>query len=167
MLEILGKIGFDWQVALANFINFVVIFFILKKFAFKPIHKIITERQNKIETGLENAQKAEANLIMADEIKNHKIEEARLKSNQIISTAQEKSDAILTDTKNKSLKTKENMIAEGNLAIAESKKNIKKEVEKEISSMIIQGVEKVLKENLTEEMQKSYIKKSLKAYSQK
>ena len=167
MLEILGKIGFDWQVALANFINFVIIFFILKSFAFKPIQKIITERQNKIETGLENAQKAEADLIMADEIKNRKIEEARVKSNQIISTAQKKGDTILTETKNKSLKIKESMIAEGNLVIIESKKNIKKEVEKEMSSMIIQGIEKVLKENLNEETQKNYIKKSLKAYSQK
>jgi F0F1-type ATP synthase membrane subunit b/b' len=56
--EILGKIGFDWQVALANLVNFLIIVFLLKKFAFKPIAKIIQDRQNKINEGLENAKKA-------------------------------------------------------------------------------------------------------------
>jgi F0F1-type ATP synthase membrane subunit b/b' len=41
ILGILGKIGFDWQVALANLVNFLIIFWILKKFAFKPVREIL------------------------------------------------------------------------------------------------------------------------------
>ena len=55
--EILGKIGFDWQVALASLVNFLIILFVLKKFAFKPIKKLIQERQNKINEGIEKEKR--------------------------------------------------------------------------------------------------------------
>jgi len=167
MLETLGRIGFDWPVALANLINFIIIFLVLKKFAFKPIQKIIEERQKKIDEGLENAQKAETSLMMAEEIRNKKIDEARVKSNEIIGVAQTKSNTILADTQEQSLKMKEKIIADGEMVVAETKKKIKSEVEKEMSGLIIEGVEKVLRENLTPETQKTYIKRSLAAYAAK
>jgi len=161
MLEILGKIGFDWQVALANFINFVIIFFILKKFAFGPIKKVIDERQKKIDEGLDNATQAETNLMLAEEIKNQKIEEAKIKSNQLIGQAQTKSNELLADVKKEAQKIKDKIVADGELAAKEAKNRIQREVEREMSAMIITGVEKVLKENINPEMQKDYITKSL------
>jgi F-type H+-transporting ATPase subunit b len=167
MLETLGKIGFDWPVALANLINFIIIFFILKRFAFKPIQKIVNERQKKIEEGIENAEKAEANLLAAEKTKEKKIEEARMKANQIIATAQKKGDEMLDETQIRAVKEKERIIRDGEQAVEESKKKIKKEVEKEMSGLIIDGIEKVLQENLNEETQKDYIKKSLGSYALK
>lgn len=167
MLEILGRIGFDWPVALANLINFIIIFLILKKFAFGPIQKIIAERQKKIDEGLENAQKAETDLMMAEELKNKKLEEARVKANQIIGTAQTKSNVILDETKVKSEKIKEKILADGESSVKDMKQKIRGEVEIEMSNFIIAGVEKVLRENLTPETQKAYIKKSLATYSTK
>lgn len=167
MLEVLSKIGFDWQVALANFINFVIIFLILKRFAFGPIQKLIKDRQTKIDEGLENAQKAETALLMAEELKNQKLEDARLKGNQIISTAQIKSDEILTEVKTESLKLKTQIIKEGEHTVAETKQRLHKEIEREMGKLILQGVEKVLKENMTPEMQNNYIKKSLSNYAVK
>ncbi|WP_298704844.1 F0F1 ATP synthase subunit B [uncultured Veillonella sp.] len=41
---------------LVQFINFFILFAILAKFAFKPLQKIMTERRNKIEGDLANAQ---------------------------------------------------------------------------------------------------------------
>jgi F-type H+-transporting ATPase subunit b len=161
MLEILAKIGFDWPVALANFINFIIIFFVLKKFAFGPINKIIEERRKIIDQGLENAQKAETDLMMAEEVKNKKIEEARLRSNQIVAAAQKKSESILEIAQKDALKNKEQIIRDGEEAVAEQKKKIKKEVEKETAQMIVQGIEKIMRDNLTPETQKFYIKQVL------
>lgn len=167
MLEVLGKIGFDWQVALANLVNFIIIFFLLRKFAWGPIQKVIAERQQKIEQGLEDAEKAKGDLVMAEEIKNKKIEEARLDANEIIGNAQTKADVILSDSKQEAISIRSNIIKDGEKVAEEKKNAIKGEVEKEMSSLIIQGVEKVLKENMTKDMQENYINKSLKAFNTK
>ncbi|MBU4369492.1 ATP synthase F0 subunit B, partial [Patescibacteria group bacterium] len=55
--RILGNLGFDWRMALANLVNFLIIFFVLKKYAFKPIKEKLEEREKKIKTGLEDAEK--------------------------------------------------------------------------------------------------------------
>ena len=53
-------------------------------------------------------------------------------------------------------------LAKGNSAAAlAAKKRIVKEVEKETASLIISGIEKVLRENLTPAEQEAYIRKSL------
>lgn len=159
MLEILGKIGFDWQVAVANLVNFLIIFFILKKFAFKPLKKVIDERQQKIAKGLEDAQKAETDLIMAEEIRKQKVDEAHAHANQIISEANMKGISIVSSAEGDAMNAREKIIKDAHKMAAEAKESMQREVEEHAVGVIMQGLEKVLKESMTEEMQKQYIQK--------
>jgi F-type H+-transporting ATPase subunit b len=161
MLEILGKVGFDWQVALANFINFVIIFFVLKRFAFAPINKIIKERQDKINLGIENAEKAETELLMAKEVGEKEIFEARVKANELVGEAQQKGDSIVLSSQNEALSLKSSIIKDGEKQISQKKESMTKELETETANIIIDGIEKILKEKLTKEQQESYIRKAL------
>ncbi len=167
MLEILGKIGFDWQVALANLFNFVVIFLILKKFAFKPIFRVINERQQKIDQGLNDAEKAREDLIKAEEIKKQKIDEAKSKANQIIGDAQKSGDKIISQSEIEAEKAKKNILKDGQKELEEQKKKMEKKVERELSDMILFGVEKVLKENLSKTEKEKIISKSLNTFEAK
>ena len=103
MEEILGKIGFDWHVALANLVNFLIIFFVLKKFAFTPIQKMLRERREKIEKGISDAQKAEKNLSRANIEKEEIIKEAQDNANRILSTSQADGKNLIKDAKTQAL----------------------------------------------------------------
>lgn len=161
MLDILAKVGFDWQVALANFINFVIIFFVLKKFAFEPINKIIKERQDKIALGIENAEKAKTELLMAEEIGKEKISLAKNEANVLIGEAQKRGDEIVSLSQEDAISVKSSIIKAGEEQIAQKKELMTKEIETETANIIIAGIEKILKESLTKEQQDSYIKKVL------
>jgi len=161
MIEILGKVGFDWQVALANFVNFVIIFFILKKFAFRPILKIVNERQNKIDEGLLNAEKAESNLLMAEENRKQIVSKAKLEANNIIGDAQTKGESIIEKSKEDALSVRVNIIKEGEIEIEEKRKSLQKELQKENSSLIIESLEKILHKKFTKEENEYYIKNIL------
>ena len=84
-MEILAKIGFDWQVALANLVNFLIIFFLLKKFLFGPIAKTLAERKKAISEGLQNAALATDALSEAKKEGDKIIAEAKAQANTIIS----------------------------------------------------------------------------------
>jgi len=66
MEEILSKIGFDYRVALANLINFLIVLWILQKFAFPKIQEVLSERQAKIRKGLRDAEEAKQAKIDAE-----------------------------------------------------------------------------------------------------
>ena len=91
-MEVLSNIGFDWQVALANFINFLIIFYILKKFVFGPIGKIIQKRNSIIQEGVSKAQQSETELLVAQQKASEEIKAAKSHANQIIADAKETGD---------------------------------------------------------------------------
>lgn len=80
ILSVLHSIGFNWHVALANFVNFLIILFILNKFVFKKIIKTIDNRDSIIKRGLEDASQAETNLKKANELGENIITEAKAKA---------------------------------------------------------------------------------------
>lgn len=158
---ILGKIGFDWQVALANLFNFLIIFFILKKFAFGPIGKLIKERQEKIALGLENAKKAETELMMAEENAKEHISKAKMEANTIVGDAQKKGDTIISSSQEEAMVVKSTIIKDGERIVEQKKNSIRKEIENETANLVVNGMEKVLRETFTKDQQENYINKVL------
>lgn len=140
--------GFDWQVALANLVNFLIIFFILKRLFFKPIKKTITDRQNKIQKGLEDAQRAETELMMAKQKYNEIVSDAKVESRDILKEASEKRDEVVSKAKflaeEEAGKVKEEALKE----IETLKKKEMEEFKKKSSDLVISSVENLLKETV-------------------
>src|SRR3989344_2051031 len=161
ILEILGKVGFDWQVALANFFNFLIILFLLKKFAFKPIQKVIKERQDKIHEGLENAKKAETDLMMAGAKGEEIINEAKNESLKVMEKSLETTKEILEKAKTKAKEAADDIV----LAAVKTKnaqiEKMQKDFQEKSISLIIASAEKLMKENMDDEQNKKYLKKIL------
>lgn len=109
-------LSLDWNI-LWTFINLIILFLILKKFLFKPITKIMNERQRQIEASFADAQKQqrEANemhvryeteiastKIKAEDIIKDAKEKAKSEYNRIITEAGKEADK-LTETARKNL----------------------------------------------------------------
>lgn len=93
ILNILGSVGFNWHVALANFFNFLIILFLLNKFFFKKIGKTIDTRHDIIERGLNQAKDAEKALSLAEEQKSELLKAARKERDTIVA----KGEALARD----------------------------------------------------------------------
>lgn len=161
MLEILGKIGFDWQVALANLINFAIIFLILQFLVFKPLARVIKERKARIDKGLADTEKAEAVLAEADSRKEDLLKDAYKESQEIISSAKDRSDSTIAAASEKA-QVQAGKIVDGANSQAES---ILKKADADLANksvdLVISGIEKVLEEKMTSEVNEKYIKEVL------
>jgi F-type H+-transporting ATPase subunit b len=147
-MEILQKIGFDWQIALANLVNFLIIFFILKKLFWKSIKDAVAKRRALIEQGLLDAQKAKTDLMMAEEIREARIREAKHEANEIVMSATSEKNAIIE-------KSKDEARVEGAIIIAKAHKDaenlqvkMKNEFTKEAVELVLSSTEKLLKEKI-------------------
>ena len=61
MQELITKLGIDWKFLIAQIVNFLVLLFVLYKFAYGPILAMLEKRQKKIEKGLKDAEAATKN----------------------------------------------------------------------------------------------------------
>ena len=58
--------GFDIRVFLSQVISFILVALLLKRFAYKPILKVLEERRQRIAEGLLNADKIKQQLAEAE-----------------------------------------------------------------------------------------------------
>jgi F-type H+-transporting ATPase subunit b len=119
-MEFINKIGLETKLLFFQIINFLIVMYVLKKFLYIPIKKIIDERKYKIKQSLLD------------------IENAKI----ILQTANDDKKKILFDAKNIS----DNMISSVKLSIDNDKKNAIVETKKISEQMLIDAEHKIEEE---------------------
>jgi F-type H+-transporting ATPase subunit b len=102
MSDILSQLGIDWKLFLSQLVNFLLILIILSIFVYKPVLKIIKERNKKIKEGLDKAEEAGIRLKEVDEIGKKKIKEAENTSINIIKDTEKRAKVLEQELQKKS-----------------------------------------------------------------
>lgn len=151
IVQALSNIGFDWRVALANFVNFLIVFYLLNRFVFKPMARTLGERRLHIKKGVENAQKAETALVSAREEQKKIVRQARAESNEIVSGAREKEREIVIEAEQKAVEKAQTVLEEARVSMLKEQEKMKQVLHKEAAMLVVQGVRQLLKDEVTPE----------------
>lgn len=92
------KFGLKPSLLIAQCINFVIVAFVLKKFAFGPIGKMLAERHERIAEGERKLEQIEKDLADSEKKTAEAIAAANDKAKQLVAEAQE-SAAIMSEEK--------------------------------------------------------------------
>ena len=159
---IVKSLGINWKIFLAQLINFGIVFFVLKKFAFSPMQKMLKERKSKIDKGLNDAKKLESELEMARENYREKIQRAKQEANQIIAEAQKEHNAIIQKATEESQKKIDQSIEKAKKEIQEREEEMMAEIKKDAVELSMIGVSNFLDANLDTKGNRSFIEKIIK-----
>ena len=139
---------------IAQILNFLFLVFILAKFAYKPLLKMMEDRKNKIAGDLENAEKAKAD---AEGIKAEyaaQLAVARQEAQEIVEnarkTAQLAHDKIMTETKAE----QEQAIASAKDAIAREKQQALGDIRAQVINLSLIAASKIVEQKLGSEEDK-------------
>lgn len=88
MSELVSQLGIDPKLLLAQGVNFVILLFVLTKFVYKPLMKMVEARRQKIELGIQGGEKAEQIIKEAEGEKVGIIKKADTQAVGIISDAE-------------------------------------------------------------------------------
>jgi len=131
-------------------ISFSIVLIILYKIAWKPILKIINEREEKINKAIENAELLEKKIkeinLQAEEILN----DAHKKANEIIKEASEIKEKIISDARTKAQEESERIIKNTMQKLEKEKEITINEIKNEIINYALLISEKILKEELSD-----------------
>jgi F-type H+-transporting ATPase subunit b len=166
MNEVLTNIGFDWQVALANFINFMIIFYIMKRFVFGPVGEVIKKRRDTIQEGIDNAKNSETELLVAQQKVDEELKKARSDANQIVARAKESGDDLIARAEKDAGKKADEAMALAHKNIEKQKEHMEKELLEKTAGLVMLGVEKILNEEIDTNKNKSISKRALNALQQ-
>ena len=127
MEQLIHAFGIDARLITIQVVNFGILMALLSYFLYKPVLKVLAERQEKIAQGVKANKEAEAMTARATE-------HAASKSEQILADAHKKAEQVIRDAGDRG---------------SEMKAQALKESEAEIAKLAILAAEKVLKEKVS------------------
>lgn len=166
-MEILSNFGFEPILFLAQIINFLIIFFLLKKFLYAPIQKVLEERKKKIDDGLKNAEES-ARLIQETISKEEEIlKKAQDEAKKLIAEAHAKHDTILKKTEDESSSKVDQMLKEARNQISFETAQAEKRLSVQMSKIAIHFLQESLKGFFGPQEQEAIIKNAIKKLKEK
>lgn len=166
-MGLIKALGLDGRILLAQFFNFAILVWVLWRFAYKPVFKILEERKEKVYKGLEDAEAATLKL-QAAEMENKKILlEARQEATKILELAQKKAEDKQHEIIAKA-ETEIGVIMEKERAkIATEKASSLNQLKAEVSSLVMLALKKFLEDNLDEVKDRSLVEKIVSSLKDK
>jgi len=162
MGEIISIFHLDLKLILAQLVNFSIVVFVLWYFAFKPLSKTMSDRADKIEKSLKDAEQIAVNLKDSEAQKNEIIKAARVEAEKIISDSRL---IIEQDKKTASEKAKseiKNIIEASRAQLAADKKKMFEEVKSETAALVEAALIKVLGKTIDKKIDKDLIDSTIK-----
>ena len=130
-------------------IIFVVFFFLLKKFAWKPILVAVKSREESINNALDSAEKAKLDMqnLQADNQK--LLKEARAEREEMLKEARDIKSKMIDEAKGEAQTQANKMIAQAQAAIESEKKAAIADLKAQVANLSIEIAEKVVREELS------------------
>lgn len=129
-------------------VTFVVVLFLLSRYAWKPILNALKEREQSIENSLKQAEKARDEMQLLQAGNEKLLDEARLERDTILKSAQKTAHEIREEAKAKADAEFNKRLEEARRAIETEKQAAVAEIKKQIASMSVEIAETLLRKEL-------------------
>jgi F-type H+-transporting ATPase subunit b len=161
MHELITQFGIDWKLLLAQVVNFFILLFLLRAFAYRPIMNMLAERRQKIEEGMEASEASKKKLAETENLQKQILLQAHEKALGIVDHAEKDAEVhakgIIAGAQAKG----EQVIASGRKKLEEEEKTLSAEFEDHAEGLVRASLVKVIGKLEPAERDKNLIKEAL------
>lgn len=158
-MEALAKMGINSWLLILQAINFLVLLFILHRYAYRPLLAFLDERSLKIQKGIEDAQEAQKMILEASEKQAEVLAQAQREAKKILENADEQAKKRLESAISLAEAQSEKIVADARAQSQQDTVKMLADAKKELSSLVISTVEKVIGQKLDASTDADLIKK--------
>ncbi|MBQ7152951.1 MAG: F0F1 ATP synthase subunit B [Clostridia bacterium] len=139
-----------WAVVI-SLVNLLILFLILRFFLYRPVRRMLQQRQSQVDRVYSDAEQAKAESESMRQEYADKLQSAHDEATAIVSTARERAerleDEIVKDAKEKA----EGMVRQADKEISQERKKAMNEIKDDISAISVEIAEKVIGREINQE----------------
>ena len=155
------KLGVQPFYLIAQIVNFLVLFVLLKKFLYKPILKVLDERKKKIQDGLDKAKRIDGEMQALEEKKVQEFEKAKKEAQEILEDAKKSAQELKAEMTNQAQEEAAKIKKQALVNFKEEKKKMMEEFKAQTAWLVLTTTKQVLKQSLDVKKQRQLIKNVL------
>lgn len=138
---------------------FLIVLFILKKFAWKPILNGLNERESTIANAIASAEKVKQEMAQLKSENEALLAKAREERSAMLKEAKDIKDKMIQDAKDEAKSQAAKILADANASIHHQKMAALTDIKNQVGKMVVEVSEKILRKELSDKAkQESYIK---------
>jgi F-type H+-transporting ATPase subunit b len=150
----MSGLGIDWKALVMQTISFAVVFFVLWRFAYRPIFTVLQARRDKIADSLANAEKIKADVVKTETERQKILADAGEKADKLIDEARAAAARVRADETQKAVAAAEQIMTKAREAAAQDHDRMLAELKREVGRLVVQTTATVTGKILTPEDQK-------------
>ena len=150
----MSELGIQWKMLLAQTISFSVVFFVLWRFAYRPVFAMLEARRQKIAEAMADADKIKAELAKTQADRNAVLAQAGDQANKLIEEARIAAARVREVETQKAIAAAEQIVTKSREAAAQDHARMLAELKREVGRLVVQTTATVTGKVLTPEDQK-------------
>jgi F-type H+-transporting ATPase subunit b len=150
----LETLGIQWPKLIAQFVNFAIVLFVLWRFAYKPVFKLLEARRQKIADAIANAEKIKAELTATENERKRILAEAGDQAAKLIEDARAAAARVSETETQKAIAAAEQIMAKAREAAAQDHAKMLADLKREVGRLVVQTTATVTGKVLTAEDQR-------------
>jgi len=154
--------GVDWPHLLAQIASFCIVCFILYRFAYRPVLKMLELRRQQIAQGLANAEQIKAELARTEAQRKEVIVQANVEANKLIEEARAAASRLREQETQKAIAAAEQILVKAREAAGQDYARMLADLKREVGGLVVQATAKVVGKILTPEDQRRLAEETAK-----
>lgn len=158
-----GLTDIDSTLFYSTLVLFVIFAFVLGKFAWGPLLKIIDEREQSVREQVEGAQKAQTEAQALVVQRQEQLSAAAREREELIARAQKEAELIRTDLMGKARSDAEAIVEKAKQQIQQEKSRAIQELRSQVADLAVEAAGKIVESSLTPEAQRKLVDDYIRA----
>src|SRR5882672_4498537 len=150
----MDALGIQWKILLAQTISFSLVFFVLWRFAYKPIFAMLNTRRDKIAESLANAEKIKADVAKTEVERQKILADAGDKASKLIEDARSAAARVREQETQKAIASAEQIVTKAREAATQERAQMLASLKREVGRLVVQTTSTVTGKILTADDQK-------------
>ena len=153
MQDTLQSLGIYWPKLIAQIVNFGIVLFILWKFAYRPVLKMLEERRQRVTEAMMNAEKAKAELAKADAARLEILNQANAQATKLIEEARAAAARVQEQETQKAIAAAKDIVDKARQATEVEHARMLADLRREVGRLVVATTGRVVGKALTPEDQ--------------
>jgi F-type H+-transporting ATPase subunit b len=156
------SLGIDWKMLVLQSMAFLLLLWLLSRFVYPVLNKMLDEREAAMMAGQEAARVAQEQAAHAEETMKALMKDAQKEASEIVATAKSEASDMVSMAEEKASANADRIIAHAQESIAKDIAAAKKMLHNETIDLVAMATEKVVGKTVNAQIDKVLIKEALK-----
>ena len=157
----LAALGLNWTGLIFQLINFGILYYVLQRWAFPPILRLLDRRRRQIAEGLSDAAEAKQSLEQAEVKRQEILGDARKEATTLVETARSEAQREANRIATEAQATASATVAQAEQRIAHQRRQAQTELMEELGGIVATATAAVTRDQLTPKADAAVVERAL------